>query len=57
VTLARSLEFVQEARQKGLTVPVVLMGYFNPFRAFGEKKVVQSAKEAGISLPPSPVCR
>jgi tryptophan synthase len=47
VTLPKSLEFVREARAKGLTVPVVLMGYYNPFRAFGEHKIVQSAKEAG----------
>jgi tryptophan synthase len=47
VTLPKSLEFVKEARANGLTVPVVLMGYYNPFRAFGEHKIVQSAKEAG----------
>ncbi|ELR21149.1 tryptophan synthase alpha chain, putative [Acanthamoeba castellanii str. Neff] len=58
VTLPKSLEFVKEARAKGLTVPVVLMGYYNPFRAFGEHKIVQSAKEAGadgfivVDLPP-----
>lgn len=52
VTLPKSLEFVRAAREQGLTVPVVLMGYYNPFRAFGEKNIVQCAKEAGAaSLP------
>jgi tryptophan synthase len=58
VTLPKSLEFVRAAREQGLTVPVVLMGYYNPFRAFGEKNIVQCAKEAGadgfivVDLPP-----
>lgn len=47
MTLPKSFEFVREARAKGLTVPVVLMGYYNPFRAFGERETAQAAKEAG----------
>eukprot|EP00968_Pinguiococcus_pyrenoidosus_P018234 scaffold1876_cov257-Pinguiococcus_pyrenoidosus.AAC.2 len=50
--------YVREARSKGLTVPVVLMGYFNPFLAFGVDKLIEQAKEAGVDgliivdLPP-----
>jgi tryptophan synthase len=58
ITLPKSLDFVRQARTQGLTVPVVLMGYYNPFAAFGEKKIVEAAKEAGangfivVDLPP-----
>ena len=33
VGLERCLSFVRDARADGLTTPVVLMGYYNPFRA------------------------
>ena len=33
-TVQQCLDIVQEARDQGLTVPVVLMGYFNPFLQF-----------------------
>ena len=38
--------FVTEARSRGLTVPVVLMGYVNPFLAYGETEVVAAAAAA-----------
>lgn len=41
------LEIVAEARAKGLTVPVVFMGYYNPLLAHGELKSVVDAKAAG----------
>lgn len=34
------IELVGEARRQGLTVPVVLMGYYNPVVAYGEAKLV-----------------
>jgi tryptophan synthase len=52
------LQFVREARAGGLTVPVVLMGYFNPFIAYGKDALVADAAEAGVDgmiivdLPP-----
>lgn len=49
VTMDDVFGFVVEARGLGLTVPVVLMGYYNPFLAYGEAKVVQAAADAGIS--------
>ncbi len=58
VVLKDCFRFVKEARAQGLTVPVVLMGYFNPFMNYGEERTVVEAKEATISgfivvdLPP-----
>jgi len=52
------LEMVKKAREMGLTVPVVLMGYFNPFYQYGAEQLCAEAKEAGadgfivVDLPP-----
>jgi len=52
------LAMVKEAREMGLTVPVVLMGYCNPFIQYGEDRLCAEAKEAGadgfivVDLPP-----
>ncbi|KAK0196863.1 bifunctional tryptophan synthase TRP1 [Armillaria mellea] len=49
---------LREARSKGLTAPVILMGYYNPLLAYGEDKAIQDASEAGangfimVDLPP-----
>jgi tryptophan synthase len=43
------LRFVKEARAQGLTVPVVLMGYYNPFAQYGEQKLVDDCAAATIS--------
>ncbi len=42
VTIAHSLEFVKQARSQGLTIPVVFMGYVNPFMQYGEEKVTNA---------------
>ena len=58
VTLKNCIEIVTVARAKGLTVPVVLMGYYNPFMAFGLDNLMDSCKTAGVDgfiivdLPP-----
>jgi tryptophan synthase alpha subunit len=42
----------------GLTVPVVFMGYYNPVLSYGEERLMQDCKEAGVNgfiiidLPP-----
>ena len=41
VTLEDCFEYVVSARKEGLTIPVVLMGYYNPFLGYGEEKLVQ----------------
>ncbi|KIK59540.1 hypothetical protein GYMLUDRAFT_245219 [Collybiopsis luxurians FD-317 M1] len=52
------LDQLREARSKGLTAPVILMGYYNPILAYGEDKAIQDASEAGangfivVDLPP-----
>jgi len=52
------LEMVKKAREMGLTVPVVLMGYFNPFLQYGLEKLCTDTKAAGadgfivVDLPP-----
>eukprot|EP00455_Lapot_gusevi_P017046 TRINITY_DN18982_c0_g1_i2.p1 TRINITY_DN18982_c0_g1~~TRINITY_DN18982_c0_g1_i2.p1 ORF type:complete len:264 (-),score=81.10 TRINITY_DN18982_c0_g1_i2:40-831(-) len=58
VTMRDCLSMVSEARSRGLRAPVILMGYYNPFLAFGEEQVVRASKEAGVNgfivsdLPP-----
>lgn len=52
------LDMVKKAREMGLTVPVVLMGYFNPFYQYGIDKLCKDTKDAGadgfivVDLPP-----
>ncbi len=52
------LQMVRDARAKGLKIPVVFMGYYNPILAYGEEKMIQDCKEAGVNgyimvdLPP-----
>ena len=43
--LSECLATVKLARAGGLSVPVVLMGYYNPFRAFGE----ETRRRVGVS--------
>ncbi|KAI9760018.1 MAG: putative mitochondrial protein, conserved [Chaenotheca gracillima] len=58
VTVESSLEFVRQARKRGLKTPVIFMGYYNPLWIYGEKRIIQDAKEAGVNgfiivdLPP-----
>lgn len=52
------LEMVSKAREQGLTIPVILMGYFNPFYQYGLEKLCEDTKAAGadgfivVDLPP-----
>lgn len=56
--LPQCLAMVKQARDQGLTVPVVLMGYFNPFFQYGIEQLCHDTKEAGadgfivVDLPP-----
>lgn len=57
-TAADCLEMVRELRRRGVTTPVMLMGYYNPILAYGQEAYVQAAAEAGAEgfivpdLPP-----
>uniref|UniRef100_A0A7S0XDP8 Tryptophan synthase n=1 Tax=Chromulina nebulosa TaxID=96789 RepID=A0A7S0XDP8_9STRA len=58
VTLKACINIVKQAREKGLTVPLVLMGYYNPFLHYGLNELMTDSKDAGIDgfivvdLPP-----
>ena len=58
VTVSLVLQLVRDARKKGLTVPVLFMGYYNPILSYGEERLLKDCKEAGINgfiivdLPP-----
>ncbi|KNZ80375.1 Tryptophan synthase, partial [Termitomyces sp. J132] len=58
VDLSATLGLLKRSRNQGLTVPVILMGYYNPILSYGEDKAIQDAMEAGangfilVDLPP-----
>ncbi len=47
ITVKKSLEAVKELRNRGVTIPLILMGYFNPMLAYGLEKFIRDAREAG----------
>jgi len=58
VTLAVCLETVARLRMQGVRLPIVLMGYYNPFLRFGLERTAREAGRAGVDgfivadLPP-----
>jgi hypothetical protein len=42
------LKYCKDARAKGLSVPVLMMGYYNSFLAAGIEETCKAAKEAGV---------
>lgn len=58
ITVRKSLEAVKELRRRGVDIPLVLMGYYNPMLAYGLKKFVCEAMDAGVDgfiVPDLPV--
>ena len=47
ITVKKSLAAVKELRKRGVTIPLILMGYFNPMLAYGLEKFIRDAVEAG----------
>jgi len=47
ITVKKSLEAVAELRKRGVDIPLVLMGYYNPMLAYGLEKFVRDVAEAG----------
>jgi tryptophan synthase alpha chain len=47
ITVKKSLAAVKELRARGVTIPLILMGYYNPMLAYGLEKFVRDAKAAG----------
>lgn len=58
ITVKKSLEAVAELRRRGVTTPLILMGYYHPMLAYGLEKFVRDAAQAGADgfivpdLPP-----
>jgi tryptophan synthase alpha chain len=58
ITTGQVFAAVAELRKRGVTIPLVLMGYYNPMLAYGLEKFVRNAKNAGADgfiipdLPP-----
>ena len=48
ITVRKSLEAVEELRHRGVEIPLVLMGYYNPMLAYGLEKFVCDATDAGV---------
>lgn len=46
--LQKTLNMVQEFRQKDNETPIILMGYYNPIYIFGVEKFLSAAKNAGV---------
>jgi len=49
VNTNKCIEIVKMARLKGLTIPVVLMGYYNNILAYDIKKFCRDSSEAGVN--------
>ncbi|HSO12662.1 MAG TPA: tryptophan synthase subunit alpha [Anaerolineales bacterium] len=47
ITVRKSLEAVKELRKRGVDIPLIMMGYYNPMLAYGLEKFVRDAREAG----------
>ncbi|MGD8455825.1 MAG: tryptophan synthase subunit alpha [Anaerolineales bacterium] len=58
VSVAKCLDGVRNLRLRGLTIPLLLMGYYNPILAYGLEKFVQDSFSEGVhgfiipDLPP-----
>lgn len=58
VTVPLCLELVRKARDAGVTIPLVLMGYYNPILKYGEEQMVKDSAAGGadgyivVDLPP-----
>ncbi|KAL3893037.1 MAG: hypothetical protein SGPRY_014535, partial [Prymnesium sp.] len=60
VSLSNCLQITKQARAEGVSVPVILMGYFNPLLAYGLDKLMADCKSSGDSrhhhFPPPHPC-
>ena len=48
VTVRVSLEVVRRLRGKGITAPLIFMGYYNPFLRYGVEAFIRDAADAGL---------
>ncbi len=47
ITMEQSLSAVAELRRRGVTIPLILMGYYNPMLSFGLPRFAAAARETG----------
>jgi tryptophan synthase alpha chain len=47
ITVKKALDAVKELRGRGVDIPLILMGYYNPMLAYGLEKFIQDACDAG----------
>jgi tryptophan synthase alpha chain len=58
MTVARCLEMVSTLRSRSITVPLLLMGYYNPILSYGEEAFCRECRNVGVDglivpdLPP-----
>jgi tryptophan synthase alpha chain len=58
MTVARALDALKELRRRGVTIPLILMGYYNPLLAYGLERLARDAAANGADgfivpdLPP-----
>ncbi|MGC1377387.1 MAG: tryptophan synthase subunit alpha [Anaerolineales bacterium] len=58
ITIPKSLAAVAELRKRGVSIPLILMGYYNPILSYGLARFVNDAQAAGADgfiipdLPP-----
>ncbi|KAJ6008073.1 hypothetical protein N7540_012049 [Penicillium herquei] len=63
VRIPSMLDMVRTARARGLTAPVLFMGYYNPVLAYGEERIIRDCRDAGVNgfiivdLPPEEAVR
>jgi tryptophan synthase len=63
VNVTDVLNMVRDARARGLRIPVLLMGYYNPLLRYGEERMLKDARAAGVNgfimvdLPPEEAIR
>jgi len=48
ITVKKSIEAIKELRLRGVEIPLILMGYYNPMLAYGLEKFIHDANEAGV---------
>jgi tryptophan synthase alpha chain len=57
ITVGRCLELVRDLRMRGIMVPFIFMGYYNPILAYGERAFCSACREAqvdGLIVPDLP---
>src|SRR4030042_392787 len=47
ITVKKTLQAVAELRRRGVAIPLVLMGYYNPMLAYGLEHFMRDARTAG----------